>query len=60
MPNAGFWRALVLHERTLYSNGLISQPSKCVAYEGLLRLHERNGAVSAAAGGPATLVVRFA
>ena len=48
-PNAGFWRALVLFERTLFApSGLISEPSKGVAYEGLLRFE---AAVAARAGG---------
>ena len=40
-PNEGFWRALVLFEKTLFApSGLISQPSKGVTYEGLLMLQD--------------------
>lgn len=38
-PNAGFWRALVLHEKRLFTqSGLISAPSKGAAFEGELRM----------------------
>ena len=58
-PNPGFWRALVLFERTLSpTSGLISEPSKGVAYEGMLRFdgaatQGAAEAVAAATGGAA-------
>ena len=51
-PNPGFHRALVLFEKELFApSGLISEPSKGVAYEGLLRMRALPKAATGGAGG---------
>ena len=48
-PNPGFMRALVLYERNLFGSefGLITETSKGVAYEGLLRVDSSSSSVGA-------------